>query len=130
MVLPSMLYVKGLVPISMAFGTGGFVLVRQMVGQNTEAFGEFGGWIIGVLILAIGALIAFGIRDFQSSQRQMAEKLDKLEGDVFSLRGDFREHVGRSNAVGELATRLQASLLAEKKTTRRTGTDRFGGGGT
>ena len=85
---------KGLVPISMAFGTGAIVLIRQAVGQNTQYFGELGGWVIGVLILAIGALIAYGIRDFQNSQRQTEKKLDKLQDEVNDLRGDLREHVG------------------------------------
>ena len=101
MVLPTV-GLKGLVPISMAFGTGGVVLIRQAVGQNTQYFGELGGWIIGVLILAIGALIAYGIRDFQNSQRQTEAKLDKLQDDVNELRGDLREHIGWAKRMDQL----------------------------
>ena len=109
MMLPTV-GLKGLVPISMAFGTGGIVLIRQAVGQNTQYFGELGGWVIGVLILAIGALIAYGIRDFQTSQRQTDAKVDKMEdrffrrlnelqNQIYELRGDLREQRGRDSST-------------------------------
>jgi hypothetical protein len=109
----------------MAFGTGTMVIVRQAFAPGDQ-FGEYGGWIIGVLLFSIGALIAFGIRDFQHSHRRTDEKLEKLEDQVFSrinelsqrvdcISGDLREHMGRNQAVDELASRLTSVLLAEKK---------------
>ena len=142
--LPHFWGLKGLVPIAISVAAGTAVLISQA--EPTNHFGELGGWLVGVLVLAIGALLALGIRDFQAGQRECKEKIDKLEDQVFhrinelsaqiaDLRALVAEQAGKQRALdhlGErLADRLAERLLAQKKTTfRRAASDGLDGSGT
>lgn len=107
---------RTVLPPALSFAAGVVILIQDPM-PTVDHFGDLGGWLVGVLLVVLGVLLRWGIKDFRDSQRELAKEVSDLKDSVGHLESDLKTHIATCNASQEIAQEL-AKLVTDSKSKR------------